>query len=118
LAGDRALPTPGRTSPGLLLMGGGDRNTDALRWFFDKAGNGHIVVLRASMAGEIGEEFHDRIGGVASVETFVFDRREQADDPVVLESLRRADGIFIAGGDQSRYVRYWRGTPVAAALDA
>lgn len=118
LAGDRALPTPGRTSPGLLLMGGGDRNADALRWFFAKAGNGHIVVLRASLAGEIGEEFHDRIGGVASVETFVFDSRGQAYDPAVLESLRRTDGIFIAGGDQSRYVRFWRGTPVAEVLDA
>ena len=36
----------------------------------------------------------------------------------MLRSLKRADGIFLAGGDQSRYVRYWRGTPVAAALDA
>ena len=118
LLGDTAAKTPGKTSPGLLLMGGGDRNFDALRWFMKKAGNGHIVVLRASQAGEIGEEFFNEVGGIQSVETFVFSEREQSNDPKILAALKRADGIFLAGGDQSRYVRYWRGTPVGVALDA
>ena len=118
LLGDTAARTPGKVEPGLLLMGGGDRNFDAIRWFMRKAGNGHIVVLRASQGGEIGEEFFNEVGGIASVETFVFKDRESAYDPAVLAALKRADGIFLAGGDQSRYVRYWRGTPVAAALDA
>ena len=118
LLGDTAAKTPGKTAPGLLLMGGGDRNFDALRWFMHKAGNGHIVVLRASQAGEIGEEFFNEVGGIKSVETFVFNDREAATDPKILAALKRADGIFLAGGDQSRYVRFWRGTPVAAALDA
>ncbi|WP_297833429.1 isoaspartyl peptidase/L-asparaginase [Thermomonas sp.] len=116
--GDTTSRTPGQVQPGLLLMGGGDRNDDALRWFMKKAGNGHIVVLRASMGGEIGEEFFNKIGGIESVETFVFKDREASGDPRILKALQRADGIFIAGGDQSRYVRYWRGTPVARALDA
>jgi beta-aspartyl-peptidase (threonine type) len=118
LVGDRKAPTPAKTAPGLLLMGGGDRNHGALRWFFDKAGHGHIVVLRASLGGEIGEEFYREVGGVASVETFVLHDREQSYDKQLLHALANADGIFIAGGDQSRYVRYWRGTPVAKALDA
>ncbi len=118
LLGDPKAKTPGKVAPGLLLMGGGDRNHDALRWFMDKAGHGHIVVLRASLGGEIGEEFYNEVGGIASVETFVFKDREAASDPAILRALKRADGIFIAGGDQSRYVRYWRGTPVATALDA
>jgi beta-aspartyl-peptidase (threonine type) len=116
--GDTSAKTPGKTAPGLLLMGGGDRNFDALRWFMKRAGNGHIVVLRASQGGEIGEEFFNEVGGIQSVETFVFHDREAATDPKILAALKRADGIFIGGGDQSRYVRYWRGTPVAAALDA
>lgn len=116
--GDRALPTPGAVTPGLLLMGGGDRNVDALRWFIAKAGHGHLVVLRASYTTEIADEFYRDIGGVASVETFVFKSRRASTNPALLESLAKADGIFIAGGDQSNYVRYWRGTPVAAALDA
>ena len=99
-------------------MGGGDRNHDALRWFMDKAGHGHIVVLRASQGGQIGDEFFNEVGGIQSAETFVFRDREAAYDPEILKALERADGIFIAGGNQSRYVRYWRGTPVAAALEA
>ena len=118
LLGDTRAATPGPVSPGLLLMGGGDRNFEALRWFMKQAGNGHIVVLRASQAGEIGEEFFNEVGGIRSVETFVFKDREASTDPAILTALKRADGIFIAGGDQSRYVRYWRGTPVADALDA
>ena len=66
LSGDTSLPTPGTVQPGLLLMGGGDRNHDALRWFMDKAGHGHIVVLRASQGGQIGDEFFNEVGGIQS----------------------------------------------------
>lgn len=116
--GDLAAPTPSPVSGGLLLMGGGDRNHDAMRWFFAKAGHGHIVILRASLGPEIGEEFYREIGGIRSAETFVFKDRSAAADPEILASLRRADGIFIAGGDQSRYVRFWKGTRVADILNA
>lgn len=118
LVGNPAAPTPGPVSGGLLLMGGGDRNYDALRWFIAKAGHGHLVVLRASQGAEVADEFYHDVGGVASVETFVFTGRGAATDPRVLASLGKADGIFIAGGDQARYVRFWKGTPVATALDA
>lgn len=116
--GDRALPTPGQVAPGLLLAGGGDRNLDAARWFLGKAGNGHIVVLSASYTTELADEFYKDAGGAASVETFVFKNGKPATDAKILDALARADGIFIAGGDQARYVRYWKGTPIAAALDA
>ncbi|MDZ3832699.1 MAG: isoaspartyl peptidase/L-asparaginase [Sphingopyxis sp.] len=116
--GKRDTPTPGPVSGGLLLMGGGDRNIDAMKWFFAKAGHGHIVVISASYGKEIGEEFYREIGGIQSTEIFVFHARSQATNPRILDRLRKADGIFIAGGDQARYVRYWRGTPVAEILDA
>ncbi len=118
IIGERDAPTPGPVSPGLLLMGGGDRNFDVMRWFMKKAGNGHLVVLRASQGNEVGEEFYKEVGGILSVETFVFNNRTPSTDPKILASLAKADGIFIAGGDQARYVRYWKGTPVAEALDA
>lgn len=116
--GNPGAATPGKVEPGLLLLGGGERHPEALRWFMRKAGGGHIVVLRASQAGEIGEEFFNEIGGIVSVQTFVFHDREAAFDRKLLRQLKRADGIFLAGGDQSRYVRFWRGTPVAEALNA
>jgi cyanophycinase len=117
LTGDRLAPTPGPRDAGLLLSGGGEWDVDAFRWFAAKAGHGHLVVLRASLGPEIGEDFMKRIGGVASVETFVFDDRKAAYDPLILSALAKADGIFIAGGDQSRYVRFWQATPLSALLD-
>ena len=122
VVGDVTARRPGTTSQGLMLLGGGDWDNDAFAWFFRKAGNGHIVILRASGDGAGGEEMYrelaPRAGGVASVETLLFTSRAAASDPAVLATIAHADGIFIAGGDQSRYVRYWKGTPLARALDA
>jgi len=36
----------------------------------------------------------------------------------VLGVIAAADAIFIAGGDQSRYIRFWKGTAVNEALNA
>ena len=105
------------TEQALLLSGGGDWVPSAFRWFVDKAGHGHIVIISAYGGGEDGQTFYRVIGGVESVETLVFSGREASFDPKVLSILRRADGIFIAGGDQSKYVRFWKGTPVARILD-
>lgn len=118
LEGDPNGPAPAPVSGGLLLMGGGDHHPEAMRWFIAKAGHGHIVILRASQAGEAGTEFYREIGGVLSAETFVTRSRSASRDTHLLDALRKADGIYIAGGDQARYVRRWRGTPIAAAIDA
>jgi beta-aspartyl-peptidase (threonine type) len=118
IEGSASGVAPSKVEGGLLLMGGGDRNLDAMRWFFAKAGHGHIVILRASQKGEIGKEFVREIGGILSAETFVILDRSAAFDPKVLAALRGADGIFLSGGDQARYVRRWRGTPIAEILDA
>ena len=115
--GDTTAPTPRPTAPGLLMVGGGNWPYAAYRWMFDKAGNGHIVILRASYGDENQKEFYTRIGGVTSVQTLVFHDRRASYDPRVLAILARADGIYAAGGDQSNYVRYWQGTPVQDAIN-
>ncbi len=115
--GDVAAPTPGPTEVGLMLMGGGDWDHRAWRWFLAKAGHGHVVILRASGDGEAGEEVYSTIGGAASVQTLVFDDRKASEDPRVLAILDRADGVFLAGGDQANYVRFWKGTSVQKALN-
>jgi cyanophycinase-like exopeptidase len=35
----------------------------------------------------------------------------------VAEIIRQAEVVFIAGGDQSRYVNFWKGTPVQDAMN-
>lgn len=115
--GDTDAARPGRIEPGLMLVGGGEWPHDAFRWMIERAGHGHIVILRASGTTEAQDEFYNDIGGIASAQTFVFHNRKAASNPAVIAAIEAADGIFIAGGDQSNYVRYWKGTPLNAALD-
>lgn len=116
--GDLRAARSGPTAPALMLVGGGDWDYSAFRWFAERAGHGHIVVLRASGEGQAGDEIYKQVGGVASVQTIVFHSRAASTDKRVLDILAHADGIFIAGGDQANYVRYWKDTPIARAIDA
>jgi beta-aspartyl-peptidase (threonine type) len=116
-SGDLKAARPGPTSGALMLLGGGDWPVPAFRWFVERMGHGHLVILRASGADDLQEDFLKEIGGAASVETIVFHSRTAASDPRVLDIVRRADGIFFGGGDQSNYVRYLKGTPLNALLD-
>ena len=115
--GDLDTPRPAATQPGLMLVGGGDWPYDAFRWMIEKAGHGRIVILRASGSTEAQDEFFKDLGGITAAQTLVFEDRRAASDPRVLEIVRKADGIFIAGGDQSNYVNYWKGTPLNEALN-
>lgn len=112
-AGDVTPPTHG----GLLLAGGGTDQPDAFRWLIKKAGGGDIVVLRASGADGY-HPFVMRLGGVDSIETFLVHSRAAASDPTLLAQLGKAEAIFFAGGDQSRYVNYFKDTPVEDLINA
>ena len=104
------------TRGGLQLEGGGTDIPDAFRWLVDHAGGGDVVVIRAS--GEDGYNTFIRDLGADSVESIVFHGREAAFDKDVLRSLELAEAVFIAGGDQWNYVKFWKGTPVQDALNA
>ncbi|MEO8063802.1 MAG: isoaspartyl peptidase/L-asparaginase [Pseudomonadota bacterium] len=117
VAGKLDAARPGATEGALMLLGGGDWPVPAFRWFVEKMGHGHLVILRASGGADLQEDFLKEIGGAASVETIVFHSRTAASDPRVLAILRRADGIFFGGGDQSSYVRYFKGTPLNALVE-
>ena len=115
--GDLKALRPGSTEPALLLMGGGKWPRQAFVWWVAMGGHGHFVILRASGANELQQELYADVGGVASVQTLVFHSRAAASDPQVLDIVRHADSIFIAGGDQANYVRFWKGTPLNRLLD-
>ena len=81
----------------------------------EAAGGGDFVVLRASGTDEYGEYILP-LCNCNSVETIVFRNRAAATDSFVIEKIRNAEAIFIAGGDQSNYVRFWKDTPVEDAI--
>jgi cyanophycinase len=123
LTGNATDVKPAKTEGALMLMGGGGLVDEAYRWFIQKAGGGDIVVLKASdgktaAVDTYGAYLHGTIGGCDSVELISFYNREAANNPKVLEALKNAEGIFMGGGAQHRYVDYWKGTAVGAALEA
>jgi cyanophycinase len=110
-----AADVAGDTSLGIGLMGGGT-DVDALfTWMSERAGGGDFVVIRASGADGYNQYVFD-LGDFDSVETLVLQNRSASFDPHVLETIRNAEALFIAGGDQSNYVDFWLGTPVEAAI--
>ena len=103
------------TRPGLGLMGGGT-DVDALfTWMGERAGGGDFVVIRASGGDGYNQYVYD-LAPFDSVETLVLKDRAASSDAFVLRTIRNAEALFIAGGDQSNYVNYWKGTPVEDAI--
>ncbi|MEW6762927.1 MAG: cyanophycinase [Pseudomonadota bacterium] len=101
--------------PSLVLMGGGPDVDAAFKWMIQKSGGGNFVVIRATGTDAYNPYIYD-MGGVRSVETLIIPSRTAASDPFVLERVRNAEAVFIAGGDQSDYMRYWKDTPLDTAL--
>ena len=106
-----------KTTGGLVLAGGGTDVPDASRWLIAHAGGGDVVVIRASGADGY-NEFMMGLGPADSVESIVFKSREASSDPEIIRTLERAEAVFLAGGDQGNYVKYWKGTPVQTTLNA
>jgi cyanophycinase len=59
------------------------------------------------------------MGGGAELKDAVrWPDRKAAQEVRVARIIRQATVIFIAGGDQANYLRFWKGTPVQEALNA
>jgi cyanophycinase len=114
LTGNPADASP-QTRPGFVLAGGGKDVDAAMRWLLERSGGGDIVVLRASGGDGYNRYLFD-LAPVDSVESIVFKSREASSNPFVLGRILKAEALFFAGGDQWRYVDFWRGTPVEHAI--
>jgi cyanophycinase len=102
---------------GIAMMGGGSDLDDAFRWLCEKGDGGDFLILRAHG----GNDYNPYVNGLCktnSVATLIIPNRHAAENPRVTEIIEKAEAIFIAGGDQSRYVNFWKGTPVEEAINA
>jgi cyanophycinase len=102
---------------GIAMMGGGSDLDEAFRWLCEKADGGDFLILRA--AGD--DDYNPYVAGLCkpnSVATLIIPDRASAQDPKVNEIIRNAEAVFIAGGDQARYINFWKGTAVQDALNA
>src|SRR5208282_2147071 len=105
--------------PGFALMGGGEQDP-ALKFLCEHANGGDFLILRANTEDDYAQKVNEEIRALCplnSAATIVFSEREDSEDPKLLEHIGQAEAIFIAGGDQSNYVRFWQDTPVEYALN-
>ena len=102
---------------GIAMMGGGSDLDEAFRWLCEKGRGGDFLVLRAR--GD--DEYNAYVNGLCklnSVATLILPDRAAAEDPAEAEIIKKAEVVFIAGGDQALYIRDWMGTPVEDAINA
>ncbi len=109
------------TSFGIAMIGGADSDTNAetaaFQFMTAKSGGGDFVVIRSSGADGYNNYVYSTIGGVNSVETIIVDSRAKADHTLTETLVRNAEAIFIAGGDQSNYVNYWKDSKLEDAIN-
>lgn len=115
LTGDASDVTTTATG-GLLLMGGSTDVDAAIAWFLQRAGGGDVVVIRATGADGYNSYMYNMVN-VNSVETIIIDSRTKAEMASVIQKIRNAEALFIAGGDQSDYVNYWKNTGTEVAIN-
>ena len=104
------------THSGYLLMGGSTDVDVAVKWFLERSGGGDIVVLRASGSNAY-NDYMFGLGKVNSVETLLINNPLLANNSLVAKTIRQAEGLFIAGGNQWNYIHLWNHSPVGDAIN-
>lgn len=109
--------------PGILLIGGAEGNSAgedaATRWFLNRAKGGRYLVLRVGgVQGQADWICRNYREWVYSAAELSIDSRDAANDPAVVDYIKEADALFIAGGDQNLYQELWEGTATEDAINA
>jgi cyanophycinase-like exopeptidase len=106
-----------RPTTGLWVMQGGGTDVDENFVRMGAAsGGGDFVVIRVGGTDAYNQYILD-LCHCDSVETIVFKNKNASTDPVVIQKIRNAEALFIAGGDQSDYVNFWKNTPIEDAIN-
>lgn len=121
-SGNETDAKPKLRGPYLILVGGGSdqdaamqASIDAVRGCIDCDTKLDVVVLRASGSDGYNPWFMS-LKGINSVTSYVITDRASSDRKDVVETVRNAEIVFFAGGDQCNYVRWIKGTKTADAV--
>ncbi len=116
---DTAAANEVRAKPpvfGEVLLGGHGGTDLTMPFFCEHSGGGNIVVLSAYDEPDYNPDFHLACPS-NSVTTISITSAEGARDPYVAATIHDAHAIFFAGGDQSKYVKFWSASPVQAEIN-
>jgi cyanophycinase len=106
------------TTPGVVLMGGSTDVDAAFQWLCGLGGNGDFLIIRATGTDAYNPYIKDLCPGTNSVATLIIPSVTAAKLAAVSGIIAKAEVVWIAGGDQSNYINYWKGTPVQSTLNA
>jgi len=101
-------------------MGGGAHQEPAFRWLCQRTNGGDFLVLSARDDDTYLQQKDDEMHAICplnSVATLSFNSRDDSADPKIVQIIDHAETIYLNGGDQSDYVRFWQDTPVQNALN-
>ncbi len=124
LTGNAADVNPALYGPAHDFGGGGTDVDPAIQWMIDAvrgctscATKVDVVFLRATGSNGYNAPVY-AMNGVDSVETLVITKRADANTAAVETTVRNAEVIFFAGGDQCDYVTLFKGTLVETAVES
>lgn len=124
LTGNAADVAPVLVGPAQDLGGGGTDVDAALQSMIDQvrgctscSTKVDVVVLRATGSNGY-NDYIFAMNGVDSVETLVITKRADANTAAVETTVRNAEVVFFAGGDQCDYVTLFKGTLVETAVES
>lgn len=106
-------------------FGGGSTDVDAaIQWMIDQvrgctscATKIDVVILRSSGSNGYNDYIY-AMNGVDSVETLVITSARDSNTTAVETTVKNAEVVFFAGGDQCDYVKYFKGTRVETAVES
>jgi cyanophycinase len=106
------------TTAGTVLMGGSTDVDAAFQWLCARGGNGDFLVIRATGTDAYNPYVQELCPGLNSVATLIIDSIDAANRLFVRDTIAAAEVVWIAGGDQSNYIRFWTDTEVQRQLQA
>ena len=106
-------------------FGGGSTDVDeAIQWMIDQVRGCttcgtkiDVVILRSSGSNGYNDYIY-AMNGVDSVETLVITSAKDSNTAAVETTVKNAEVVFFAGGDQCDYVKYFKGTRVETAVES
>lgn len=106
-------------------FGGGGTDVDAaLQWIIDQVRGCtgcstkiDVVILRATGSNGYNDYIY-AMNGVDSVETLVITKASDSNTAAVETTVKNAEVVFFAGGDQCDYVKLFKGTKVETAVES
>ena len=124
LTGNAADAQPALFGPAHDFGGGGTDVDAAIQWMIDQArgctscaAKVDVVILRSSGSNGY-NDYIFAMNGVDSVETLVITSARDSNTAAVETTVRNAEVVFFAGGDQCNYVNFFKGTRVEAAVES